>query len=55
MHKKNNMVARLEAQIEAKYKAIFDQKMDILLQMGQDAGNFAAHDTLGMGPGRAKA
>ena len=50
MPKKNPMLAKLEAQIETKYAILFQRKMDILLQMGQDAANFAAHDTLGMGP-----
>lgn len=55
MPKKNPMLAKLEAQMEIKYAILFQRKMDILLQMGQDAANFAAHDTLGMGPGRAVA
>lgn len=40
--------------IEAKYKALFDAKMDMLMQMGQDAAMIAAHDVLQLGPGRAK-
>lgn len=52
---KNAMMAKLEAYYETKYRDLFLRKMDTLLQMGQDAGNFAAHEVLGMGPGRAVA
>lgn len=47
--KPNAMLSR----IEAKYNAMFHAKMDMLMQMGQDAAMMAAHDVLGMGPGRA--
>ena len=47
--KKNAMLSR----IEAKYNAMFHAKMYMLMQMGQDAAMIAAHDVLGMGPGRA--
>lgn len=47
--KQNAMLSR----IEAKYNAMFHTKMDMLMQMGQDAAMMAAHDVLGMGPGRA--
>ena len=53
MGKGNPMLARLEAQLEAKYRMKFNTRMDLLLQMGQEAAQFAAHDELGMGPGRA--
>lgn len=53
MAKRNPMLERLEAQIEAKYMALFHRKMDILEQMCQDAAMIAAHDVLGMGAGRA--
>lgn len=42
------------AKIEAKYDAMFNRKMDMLMQMGQDAAMIAAHDALQMGPGRAR-
>ena len=42
------------AKIEAKYDALFHLKMDMLMQMGQDAAMIAAHDALQMGPGRAR-
>ena len=55
MPKPNAMLARIKAQAELKYNALFHAKMDMLLQMGQDAALIAAHDTLQFGPGRAKA
>lgn len=55
MGKGNPMLERLEAKYEAKYRARFQTQMNILLQMGQDAATIAAHDVLGMGPGRAVA
>lgn len=48
--KPNPMIAK----IEAKYDALFHRKMDMLMQMGQDAAMIAAHDALQMGPGRAR-
>ena len=42
------------AKIEAKYNAMFHAKMDMLMQMGQDVAMIAAHEVLGLGPGRAK-
>jgi len=51
---KNAMLARLEAQYEAKYATLFRRRMDSLLQMCQDAACIAAHNALGMGPGRAE-
>lgn len=53
MAKSNPMLRKLEAQMEAKYAILFHTKMDILLQMGEDAAIIAAHDALGMGKGRA--
>lgn len=55
MPKGNPMLDKLEAKAEAKYRALFHAKVDMLLQMGQDVGMIAAHDVLRMGPGRAKA
>lgn len=48
--KHNPMIAK----IEAKYNRLFHLKMDMLLQMGQDAAMIAAHDVLQLGPGRAR-
>lgn len=53
MAKKNAMLAKRDATIEAKYNALFHLRMDMLMQMGEDAGMMAAHEVLGMGPGRA--
>lgn len=52
--KPNAMLARLQEQADAKYRMLFHLKMDMLMQMGQDAAMIAAHDVLGMGPGRAE-
>lgn len=54
MPKNNAMLARIEAKADAKYRILFHAKMDMLMQMGQDVAMIAAHETLGMGPGRAK-
>lgn len=54
MPKKSNFVAQMEAKIEAKYNAIFRMKMDMLMQMGQDAAMIAANEVLQLGAGRAK-
>lgn len=48
--KPNQMISK----IEAKYNRLFHLKMDMLMQMGQDAAMIAAHDVLQLGPGRAK-
>lgn len=50
---KNYMLAKMEALYEAKYREKFESQMDMLLQMGQEAAQIAAHDELKMGPGRA--
>ena len=49
----NAMLARIEAKYKNYYQTLFLKRVNMLLQMGQDAGMMAAHDTLGMGPGRA--
>lgn len=51
--KKNNFIQKIEAEMEAKYNAIFNLKMDMLMQMGQDAGMIAANEVFKMGAGRA--
>lgn len=40
--------------IEAKYDKLFEDKMAMTLQMCQDAAMIAAHESLGMGPGRVE-
>lgn len=49
--KPNPLLAQFEAKLQAQYSA----KLDIAVQMGLDAGMIAAHEVLGMGPGRAEA
>ena len=44
----------LISKIEAKYNALFHLKMDMLMQMGQDAAMIAAHEVLQLGPGRSE-
>lgn len=51
--KKGNVLTRMEDKIEAKYRKRFLSKMDILLQMAQDAAMIAANDVFSMGPVRA--
>lgn len=48
--KQNSMLKR----IEAKYNDLFYRKIDMVMQMGQDAAMIAAHNVLQLGPGRAK-
>ena len=52
--KNNAMLARIEARAEEKYEIMFRRRMGMVLQMGQDAAMLAAHDVLGLGPGRAR-
>ena len=52
-HKTNPMLRKMELQIEAKYAALFHAKLNMAMQMIQDAACFAANDVLQMGPGRA--
>lgn len=54
MPKPNAMLERIEAKAEAKYEAIYHAKRRMLLQLGQDAAMIAAHEVLGLGPGRAE-
>lgn len=54
MPKPNAMLERIEAKAEAKYEAIYLSKRRMLLQLGQDAAMIAAHEVLGLGPGRAE-
>lgn len=44
----------MEARNAAKYEAMFQSKVRILMQMCEDAAMITANETLGMGPGRAK-
>lgn len=49
------MLAKMEAKYETYYRDLYNRKQDTLLQMAQDAATIAAHDVLGLGPGRAVA
>ena len=51
MKKKNPVLAKHEAMLEARYR----RKLDVALQMGLDAGMIAANEVLKLGPGRAMA
>lgn len=53
--KKSGMLKRLEVSKELKYERLFKAKMNMLMQMGQDAAMIAAHDVLQLGAGRAVA
>ena len=51
--KTNPMIQKIEAKYQAFYAQLFQAKLDMAMQMVQDAACFAAHDVLKMGPGRA--
>ena len=51
--KTNPMLRKMEAKYEAYYQALFQSKIDMAMQVVQDAACFAAHDMFKMGPGRA--
>lgn len=50
---KSAMLAKLEAQYKAKYQTLFLLRVNMMLQMGQDAAMIAAHDVCKLGKGRA--
>lgn len=51
--KTNPMIQKIEAKYEAYYQNLFQAKIDMAMQVVQDAACFAAHDMFKMGPGRA--
>lgn len=53
MPKQNNVLARMEARLRAQYDAAFTAKINMVMQMGQDAAMIAANEVLQMGKGRA--
>lgn len=55
MPKQNAMLARMEARLRAQYDAAFSAKINMVMQMGQDAAMIAANEVLQMGKGRAEA
>ena len=55
MPKQNNVLARMEARLRAQYDCAFERKINMVMQMGQDAAMIAANEVLHMGKGRAEA
>lgn len=53
MAKGNPMLDRIEAKWRNHYNRLFQMRVDMLLQMGQDAAMMAAHDVCQLGKGRA--
>lgn len=53
MPKTSPMLKKMKDEMEAKYRAAFHAKLDMLLQMGQDCAIIAANEILNMGAGRA--
>lgn len=54
MAKNNNVIARMEANLRAKYDYAFQCKINMVMQMSQDAAMIAANEVLHMGKGRAE-
>lgn len=52
--KQNAMLAKMEARMRAQYDAAFVAKINMVMQLGQDAAMIAANDVLQMGKGRAE-
>lgn len=55
MGKPNAMLARMEARLKAQYDYAFERKINMVMQLGQDAAMIAANEVLQMGKGRAEA
>lgn len=53
MPPKNGMLAKMEAKYKAYYEALFHARIGMVLQIGQDAGCFAANEVFKMGAGRS--
>lgn len=54
MPKQNNVLARMEAKLRLQYDYAFERKINMVMQMGQDAAMIAANEVLHMGKGRAE-
>ena len=52
--KQNAMLARMEAKLRLQYDYAFERKINMVMQMGQDAAMIAANEVLHMGKGRAE-
>lgn len=55
MAKKNAMLEKIYRDADVRYRALFDARMDMLMQICVDAACIAANETLQLGPKRAKA
>lgn len=55
MAKPSHLLRKVEAQNEAKYAYLFQRKVDMTMQIVQDAAFLAAADVFQMGPGRCEA
>ena len=44
MPKQNNVLARMEARLRAQYDYAFERKINMVMQMGQDAAMIAANE-----------
>lgn len=53
MAKNSPMLQKIEAKHHAYYAALFHARLDMAMQIVQDAACFAAHDVFQMGAGRA--
>lgn len=54
MPKPNAVLTRLEANLRARYDAAFNARINMVMQLGQDAAMIAANQVLHMGKGRAE-
>lgn len=55
MSKPSHLLRKIKAQNEAKYDYLFRKKIDMAMQIVQDAAFLAAADVFQMGPGRCEA
>lgn len=55
MGKPSHLLQKINTQNEAKYASLFQKKIDMVMQLMQDAAFLAASDVFHMGPGRCEA
>lgn len=55
MAKPSHLLRKVDAQNEAKYAYLFQRRIDMAMQIVQDAAFLAAADVFRMGPGRCEA
>lgn len=53
MAPKNNKLKEIEHKYKTRYEKLFHKRIGMVLQIGQDAGCFAANDVFHMGASRA--